>query len=79
MNIANVEEVKRDLASLLEKVSRGEEIVIASQGSPIAKLIPFRPEAVPRQPGYWKGRVRIAEDFDELPPDLSAAFGGETP
>ena len=28
-----------------------------------------------RQGGQWKGRVRIADDFDELPADLEAALG----
>ena len=28
-----------------------------------------------RQGGQWRGRVRIADDFDELPPDLQDAFG----
>jgi hypothetical protein len=41
------------------------------------------PEVVPhgeaqRQGGQWKGRVRIAEDFDELPEDIARAFGMET-
>ena len=29
----------------------------------------------PRRLGDWKGRVRIAPDFDELPTDIAAAFG----
>lgn len=30
---------------------------------------------MPRQGGYWRGQVFIASDFDQLPPDLEAAFG----
>jgi hypothetical protein len=33
------------------------------------------PATQPRQGGYWRGRVVIADDFDELPPDLEEAFG----
>ncbi len=33
------------------------------------------PEAKPRIGGLWKGRVRIADDFDELPADIAEAFG----
>lgn len=29
--------------------------------------------------GQWKGRVFIAPDFDELPPDLTEAFGMNQP
>jgi len=25
--------------------------------------------------GAWRGRVRIADDFDELPDDVADAFG----
>ena len=31
--------------------------------------------AVRRRGGFWKGQVRIAEDFDDLPGDLTEAFG----
>ncbi len=33
------------------------------------------PVAKPRIGGIWKGRVRIADDFDELPADIAEAFG----
>jgi len=79
MSIANVEEVKRDLSLYLEKVAQGEEVVIASAGHPVAKLVPYRVAVAPRVPGYWKGKVRIAADFDVLPPEIAAAFRGETP
>jgi hypothetical protein len=31
--------------------------------------------AAQRRGGMWKGQVRIADDFDDLPDDLAAAFG----
>lgn len=37
------------------------------------------PEAGRRQGGWWKGRVTMADDFDELPGDLAEAFGVRTP
>lgn len=33
------------------------------------------PAAKPRIGGIWKGKVRLADDFDELPPDIADAFG----
>jgi hypothetical protein len=29
--------------------------------------------------GAWRGRVQIAEDFDEPPEDIAAAFGADEP
>ena len=34
----------------------------------------------PRQPGFWRGKVRIADDFDELPITFAHAMAaGELP
>lgn len=77
MTVVNVHEAKTHLSRLLERVSAGEEIVIAKAGRPVAKLIPYLESEEPRKMGGWKGRVWIADDFDELPPDLLAAFYGE--
>jgi prevent-host-death family protein len=74
----NVHEAKTHLSRLLERVARGEEIVIARAGKPVAKLIPYREARGPRVPGGWEGRVKVAKDFDELPPELAAAFHGES-
>jgi prevent-host-death family protein len=74
----NVHQAKTHLSSLLERVEQGEEIIIGRSGKPVAKLVPYREAGGPRRPGGWKGRVRIAADFDELPPELAAAFRGDT-
>jgi prevent-host-death family protein len=77
MSVVNVHEAKTHLSRLLERVSAGEEIVIAKAGRPVAKLIPYDESEEPRKMGAWKGRVWMADDFDELPPDLLASFYGE--
>jgi prevent-host-death family protein len=41
MQVVNVNDVKRDLSQYLEQVAQGKEMVIASDGHPIAKLVPF--------------------------------------
>ncbi|HKZ80277.1 MAG: type II toxin-antitoxin system prevent-host-death family antitoxin [Candidatus Binatia bacterium] len=79
METVNIDEMHRDFSRVLERVARGEELVIISAGNPIAKLIPFHRPSAPRVPGCWKGKVRIAPDFDVLPPELAAAFRGDTP
>jgi prevent-host-death family protein len=79
MSVVNVDEVKRDLSRYLERVAQGEEVVIASAGLPVAKLVPYQVAVAPRVPGYWKGKVRIAADFAVLPREIAAAFRGEAP
>lgn len=70
-------EAKTHLSRLVAAVESGEadEIEIARAGHVVARIVPPRPQAS-RQPGQWAGRVRIHEDFDELPADIAAAFEG---
>jgi prevent-host-death family protein len=75
--VVNVHEAKTQLSRLLERVEQGEEIVIGRAGKPVAKLVPYLPKRRPRKPGGWEGKVWMADDFDELPPDLLKAFSGE--
>lgn len=69
----NVHEAKTQLSKLLERVDRGEEVVICRAGQPVARLVPARMPG--RVLGSDRGRVTIAPDFDApLPDDLQAAF-----
>lgn len=77
MTRVNVHDAKTHLSNLLERVQAGEEIVICKSGKPIAKLSAYVPVKTPRKPGGWEGRVWMADDFDDLPPELLAAFYGE--
>ena len=70
----NIHEAKTHLSRLVERVERGEEIAIARAGRPVARLVPFRARPEPRAPGLWRGRVRLAEDFDAPDEELIAAF-----
>jgi prevent-host-death family protein len=73
----NVHEAKTHLSRLLEAVEAGEDVVIARAGKPIARLVPAAPRIEPRVPGSWRGRVFIADDFDETSEELIAAFHGD--
>ena len=76
MEIHNVHQAKTTFSRLLERVRRGEEIVIGNAGKPVAKLVPYQDAGTPRRGGQWRGRVRIGDDFDELPAELTDAFSG---
>jgi prevent-host-death family protein len=71
----NMHEAKTRLSELVELARRGERVVIARSGVPIADIVPHREAAGPRQGGQWAGRARIAEDFDAPMPDLEELFG----
>jgi prevent-host-death family protein len=69
-------EAKTQLSKLVERALGGEEIVLTRRGVPAVRLVPERPSGGFAQlAGAWAGRVRIADDFDELPEDVAEAFG----
>lgn len=69
-------EAKSNLSKLVERVEGGEEIVITRRGEPAARLVSERRGGgFASLAGAWRGRVRIPDDFDELPDDLAESFG----
>ncbi|MFC1883905.1 type II toxin-antitoxin system Phd/YefM family antitoxin [Thermodesulfobacteriota bacterium] len=75
MLITNISEAKAQLSALIEKVLAGEDVIIGKAGKPIAKLVRYDRTDVPRLPGALRGKIEIAEDFDELPDDIADSFG----
>ena len=70
----NIHDAKTNFSRLVERAEAGEEIVIARGGRPVARLVPLRARTKPRSPGLWRGRVRLAEDFDRTDDALLDAF-----
>jgi prevent-host-death family protein len=76
--VVNIYEAKTQLSRLVERAAQGEEITIAKDGKPKARLVPIRTGNPPRKPGGGKGRVWIAKDFDApLPAEILKGFGGK--
>jgi prevent-host-death family protein len=70
-------DAKTHLSRLVERAEAGEDIVIQRNGKPAVRLVPVveEPQSLSSVRGAWRGRVRIADDFDELPQDIADAFG----
>ncbi|MGH7550990.1 MAG: type II toxin-antitoxin system Phd/YefM family antitoxin [Gemmatimonadota bacterium] len=76
--ISNLYDAKTNLSQLVDRAAAGEEIIIAKNGVPLARLVPLSEHTSPRQPGGWEGRVHISDDFDApLPADVLSGFGEE--
>lgn len=74
----NVAEAKARFPELVQRAAGGEEIVIARNGVPQARLVPLAP-AVARVPGRGAGKWEVAEDFDDpLPPEVLGWFEEES-
>jgi prevent-host-death family protein len=71
----NIFEAKTQLSKLIERVERGEEVIIARAGKPVARLTGLDPVKRPIRYGGLKGKIWIAEDFDApLADDVPAEF-----
>ena len=73
MPVVNVRHAKTHLSRLLAQAEAGEEVVIARNGRPAARLVAYRPRGK-RQFGALKGSITIDDRFfDPLPEaELSA-------
>src|SRR3546814_18402125 len=72
----NLYEAKTNLSSLVDRAAAGEEIVIAKNGQPMARLVAMEKPEAPRVPGKVIAVTYIAEDFDEPAPEIVEMFEG---
>jgi prevent-host-death family protein len=79
VHITNISEAKAQLSALIERVLRGEEVIIGKAGKPVARLVKYDLRETARRPGALAGRITIADGFDELPDDIAEAFGVHEP
>ncbi|MFW5883494.1 MAG: type II toxin-antitoxin system Phd/YefM family antitoxin [Verrucomicrobiota bacterium] len=62
----NMHQAKTHLSRLVDRVSQGEEFVIAKSGKPQARLVPLSLEV--RQPGLYQGMIEGSDTiFEPLP------------
>ena len=74
MRTVNIHAAKTGLSSLLEAVERGEEVVIARAGKPVAKLVPFLAPTQRRKLGLLRGKMWAAPDAWDPDPELERLF-----
>lgn len=76
MPVVNVHQAKTHLSRLLAQVESGEEVVIARNGKPVARIVRVEKQGK-RQFGSMKGRIKLGEGFfDPLPEEELAAWEG---
>lgn len=73
MSVVNVHEAKTHLSRLLARAERGEEVVIARNGEPVARLVRYETDRGIRRFGSLKGRVVVDDSFFEPHPESELA------
>ena len=79
--IANIHQAKTNLSKLLAAVERGEEVVIARAGKPVARMVAVEPAAsgdtrFAAGRGILKGKIRMSSDAEmaEADREIEALF-----
>lgn len=76
----NIQHAKTQLSRLVDRAAAGEEIVVARNGRPVARIVSLGETRQPREGGWAKGLIRIGPDFDApLPEEVEQAFAGLGP
>jgi prevent-host-death family protein len=75
-SIVNIYDAKTQLSALVDRAAAGEEIIIAKNGAPRAKLVSIPYADSPRKPAGAMGVTYIADDFDAPDPAIQALFEG---
>ena len=68
----NMHEAKTRLSELVAAAERGEEVLIARDGKPAARLVAIVNGHPPVQLGVLSGQIELAPDFDEPLPEFEA-------
>jgi prevent-host-death family protein len=77
MTTVNMHEAKTNFSKLVARVEAGEDVVIARNAKPVAKLVAFAPSPEERIAGRDRGVFEVPDDFDApLPTDVLAGFEG---
>ena len=72
--LVDVAEASARLSELISEVEQGNEVIVARNGRPVARIIPWPSPRPQRHPGEWAGRVEITGDFVGSDPDVLDAF-----
>jgi len=79
MILINMLQAKSSLSRLVEAIEQGreQEIVIARNGRPAARLVPLARPSPERRIGVAKGAFEVPDSIDEYNEEVSRLFTGE--
>jgi antitoxin (DNA-binding transcriptional repressor) of toxin-antitoxin stability system len=72
----NIHEAKTHLSRYAQRVKAGETLILCDRNVPFAEIRPLAatPRGKKRSFGLYKGRIRLADDFDAHDQELERVF-----
>jgi len=80
MATVNIHEEEVQFSGLVDRAAKGETVIIARAGKPIAKLVPLHstPKDVSSRFGGLKGQILVPDDFDTMmEQEIDEMFNGK--
>ncbi|MGH2363451.1 MAG: type II toxin-antitoxin system Phd/YefM family antitoxin [Chloroflexota bacterium] len=74
MAIVNMHDAKTTLSRLVARAQAGEDIVIARNRKPVARLTAISGAGQRRPLGGMEGQIWTSDDFDEEVPEIQEMF-----
>lgn len=65
----DINDTKTSLSELVALALEGDEVIIAEDNKPLARLVPVSKSRPSRIPGLNHGEIWVSDDFDEPLPD----------
>lgn len=63
-------DAKTRLSELVAAAERGEEVVLARNGQPAARIVAITPRFAPVELGLVAGQIELGDDFDAPLPEF---------
>ncbi len=75
MEPVGISNAKAQFSKLVRLAEQGEDILIARDGKPVVRMTNLEYKKPKTRFGGMKGKIWIADDFDDpLPPEIQAEF-----
>jgi len=74
--VINIYDAKTQLSALVDQAVNGEDVIIARNGKPQARITSLLPTKGKIKYGLLKGKYTVPDDFDAPNPDIEALFYG---
>lgn len=72
--IVNTHEAKSRLSELIREAEEGVEVIVARNGQPVARIVPWRPARPLRTPGAWAGQLAYGDDLVTTDDEVTSLF-----
>ena len=73
-HVVNTHEAKTRLSELIREVEQGGDVIVARNGTPVARIIAWPPTRPTRVAGRWAGLVEYRSDIVGPDADVVAMF-----